>query len=272
MERMIVPVGGVDARRRALEELYSRYNRREQVRDDPIGFLYRYKDPRDREIVGLIASALAYGRVVQIHRSVSLVLERMPRPALYLAGASRPSLRRAFGDFVHRFTTGEDLASLLYGIKLLVGSHGSLRACFAGCDGEDSETVVPALAVFADRLKEAADGGAGFLVPSPDKGSACKRLNLYLRWMVRRDEVDPGGWDDVPAGKLVVPLDTHMYRICTGLKFTRRKQADLRAALEITAAFRAIAPEDPVKYDFSLTRLGMRGGALAELESRFQRG
>ena len=96
------------------------------------------------------------------------------------------------------------------------------------------------------------------MLPCPSRGSACKRLNLYMRWMVRRDDIDLGGWDRVPASKLVVPLDTHMHRIALAFGATRRKQANLRTALELTAAFRAIAPDDPVRYDFALTRFGIR--------------
>jgi uncharacterized protein (TIGR02757 family) len=98
-------------------------------------------------------------------------------------------------------------------------------------------------------------------VPSPVGGSACKRLNLFLRWMVRQDGVDPGGWDNVPQSKLIVPVDTHMHRICLRLGLTTRKQANMATALEITEGFRALAPDDPVRYDFSLTRLGIRRDA-----------
>ncbi|MBW2650885.1 MAG: DUF2400 family protein, partial [Deltaproteobacteria bacterium] len=80
----------------------------------------------------------------------------------------------------------------------------------------------------------------------------------FLRWMVRRDDVDPGGWDDIPPSKLVIPLDTHMHRICLALGITKRKQANMKTALEITRSFQVIAPHDPVRYDFALTRLGIR--------------
>jgi len=96
------------------------------------------------------------------------------------------------------------------------------------------------------------------LLPCPEKGSACKRYHLYLRWMVRKDAVDPGGWDGISASKLIVPLDVHMHRICMGLGLTSRAQADLKTALEVTQRFRAIVPEDPVRYDFALTRTGIR--------------
>lgn len=246
-----------------LEELYTAYNRREFVHPDPLEFLYDYPDPRDREIVGLVASSLAYGRVAQILKSVSFVLGEMPCPAQFLKRSSLKSLRRSFANFKHRFTTGEDLSFMLMGAGRLIEQHGSLYACFTACMSEDDDTVLPALTSFVKELATAA-GRRSYLFPSPSGGSACKRLHLFLRWMVRRDEVDPGGWESVPSSKLIVPLDTHMYRICVALKMTERRQADMRTAAEITAAFRHICPSDPVRYDFALTRLGIREDAAKE--------
>lgn len=241
-----------------LFELYKTYNRREFVHPDPLEFLYDYDDPADREIVALIASSLAYGAVRQILRSVKSVLDRMESPNAFLRNSSRQLLIDTFKDFKHRFTTGRELATMLYGVKKVVERCGSLHACFAEGSKREHETVIPGLSAFVNELSSVFDGKPRSLLPSPEAGSACKRLNLFLRWMVRQDEVDPGGWNSVPASKLVVPLDVHMYRISFALGFTRRKQANLRTALEITSAFREIAPEDPVRYDFCLTRLGIR--------------
>jgi uncharacterized protein (TIGR02757 family) len=250
--------------RKRLDGLYARYHRREFVHPDPVEFLYGYGDPRDREVVGLVASSLAYGRVAQILASVSRVLERMPSPASFVAGSSRRTLRREFAGFKHRFTTGDELSGLLLGVKRAVEEHGSLRACFAAGIRPGDETVVPALTNFAGTLSREMGDGCNSILPSPCRGSACKRLNLFLRWMVRRDEVDPGGWDEVPPSSLLVPLDTHMYRVSRALGFTRRRSADLRTALEVTEAFRRIHPGDPVRYDFVLTRAGIWGhGARA---------
>jgi len=241
-----------------LEELYAAYNRREFVHPDPLEFLYRYDDLCDREIAGLVASSLAYGRVAQILKSVSIVLDRMASPSEFLKRASLESLRSMFADFKHRFTTGRELSSMLYGAKLAAGRYGSLHRCFAARLKEDDHSILPALSAFAGDLNGFSDCGCGSFLPSPAGGSACKRLLLFLRWMVRRDDVDPGGWDSVPASKLIVPLDTHLHRICLRLGLTKRKQADMRTALEITEAFKAIAPRDPIRYDFALTRLGIR--------------
>ena len=254
----------------ALEELYERYNRRELARGDPLGFLYDYEDPADREVVGLVAASLAYGRVAQILKSVASVLGRVgPSPAAFLLRSSRGSLRALFGDFRHRFTTGEELCHLLFGARCVIERHGSLESAFVAGLSEEHETIVPALCEFAEELRRAGGGTHSHLLPVPSRGSACKRLNLFLRWMVRHDEVNPGGWGRVPASKLVVPLDVHMHRIGLALGLTRRKQANMRTALEITRGYREVAPDDPVRYDFALTRLGILGegrlGALLEL-------
>jgi uncharacterized protein (TIGR02757 family) len=252
-----------------LEALYLTYNRARHVHPDPLEFLYRYEDPQEREMVGLVASCLAYGRVAQILRSIEEVLRRLPgAPAECAGSAPRRDLRAALAGFRHRFTTGEELADLLAGAGAVVGRYGSLERGFAeGCDPLE-ETVVPSLGRFTERIASAAGRPFTHLLPHPRRRSACKRPLLFLRWMVRRDDVDPGGWSCIPASKLVVPLDTHMHRICGLLGLTRRAGAGLATALEVTQGFRRLAPSDPVKYDFTLTRLGMRAGAeLAALVS-----
>lgn len=236
-----------------LEMLYGNYNRREFVHPDPLEFLYNYSDPRDVEIAGLIASSLAYGNVKQILRSVEKVLSQMtPSPFAYLKKTDVPTMRKQFKDFKHRFTTGDDICCLLSGMKSAVEKYGSLEKCFMAGLKNEHETVFEALSEFKDRLNPNLN-----LLPSPCKGSACKRLNLFLRWMVRKDDVDPGIWRDVPREKLIVPLDTHMHRISIKIGFTKRKQANMKTAVEITKAFSKISPDDPVKYDFVLTRFGI---------------
>jgi len=264
LKRMAAGMGA--AIRKRLDGLYARYNRREFVHPDPLEFLYNYDSVADREVVGLVASSLAYGRVVQILKSVGAVIELLgPSPAAFVERASGRELSEALSGFRHRFTSGEELAALLAGIGAARRRHGSLERCFgAGMNSRDD--LRAPLSAFVSELSAAAGGRLPHLLPSPADGSACKRLNLFLRWMVRRDDVDPGGWDGVRASMLLVPLDTHMHRIGRALGFTRRNQADWRAAAEVTAAFDKIAPDDPVRYDFALTRLGIRGDAdLGEL-------
>jgi uncharacterized protein (TIGR02757 family) len=244
-----------------LENLYRLYHSRRWVHPDPLEFLYHYENPEDREVVAFIASSLAYGRVAQILVSVGRVLDAMGRsPARFLDESLPEQLATRFNAFVHRFTTGSDLALMLAGLKRVRERFGSLQNCFLSAYSPSDDTVNAALS----RLISEIGGTAGdrrrrnSLLPSPDRGSACKRHHLFLRWMVRRDSVDPGGWEAVCPSKLIVPLDTHMYRIGCCWGFTKRKSCGGAAALDMTRAFRQIAPEDPVRYDFALTRLGIR--------------
>jgi uncharacterized protein (TIGR02757 family) len=243
--------------RDSLEKIYSTLNRREFVQPDPLQFLYDFSDIRDREIAGLIASSLAFGNVRQIIRSVSVVLKIAgPSPRAFLEKSDPRRIEELFRGFKHRFVTGIEISGMLLAVKLAVRKYGSLENCFMrGLKSHDRD-IIPALETFVSHLSP--ENKIKYLLPSPSRGSACKRLNLYLRWMVRHDEVDPGGWNEVPASKLLIPLDTHMWKICRRLKFTERKQPDLKAVVEITENFRKICPEDPVRYDFSLTRSGIK--------------
>lgn len=245
-----------------LDELYALYNYRKWVHPDPLEFLYHYADQKDREVVGLIASSLAYGRVAQILKSAAAVLDRMgPSPHRFLMHTKPAALKRTFQHFKHRFTTSEEFVWMLKGLKRVIGRHGSLYACFLTGYRENGEEVLPALSFFVKELTVPFKSGANSLLPLPERGSACKRLNLFLRWMVRKDRVDPGGWHEVSPSRLIIPLDTHMHRICLLLGLTTRKNAGMRTAMEITGGFREIEPEDPVRYDFALTRLGIRDDA-----------
>ncbi len=253
-------IGPPEFCRETLERLYGLYNRREFIHPDPLEFVHQYPDSADREIVGLVASSLAYGRVRQILKSVSDVLGRMGEsPSKFILDSPFSRIQTVVGDFRHRFTGGSQLAALLYGIKRTIERYGSLQACFMAKCGHKDDTILPALVGFVQELSAEVPCETNTLLPSPGKGSACKRLNLFLRWMVRSDDVDPGGWAEIGPQRLVIPLDTHMHRISLDSGLTRRKQADILTALEVTAAFRSIAPEDPVRYDFALTRLGIRG-------------
>jgi uncharacterized protein (TIGR02757 family) len=245
--------------RQELLTLYETYNRREYVHPDPLEFLYDYPDLADREIVGLIASGLAYGAVRQILKSVGSALSRLgPNPSKTIAHADPGKLRKLMEGFKHRFTTGDELAGFLHALKLTVQKHGSLGECFSKGVSKKDQTVIPAASRFVKTVYGHFGGRPRSLLPDPEAGSACKRLNLFLRWMVRKDDVDPGGWDHVPASMLIAPVDVHMHRIGRMLRMTCRKTADLKTALEITNAFRQLEPDDPVKYDFALTRFGIR--------------
>lgn len=241
-----------------LDELYEQYNRAEYIHPDPLEYLLAYPSIKDREIVGLVASALAYGHVSQILKSVSKVLDAMgTSPYTFIINSTRSSLRKTFKGFVHRFATGDHLSDLLLGAKMVIQQYGSLNQCFSRALSEEDTNILTAMDFFVEEMLSW-ENEPGHLIPRPEKGSACKRMNLFLRWMVRQDRVDPGGWTDIPPSKLIIPLDTHMHRISQKLCLTENKQANLNTALEITEQFREICPEDPAKYDFTLTRFGIR--------------
>ena len=241
------------------ENIYRKYNKKTFVSPDPLEFLYNYDNIYDREIAGLIASSLAYGKVNQILKSVNIILDKLtPEPSAFLKRSSPAKIKKLFPDFKHRFTSGGEISSLLLAVRYVINKYGSLYACFSSCSKPEDKTIIPTLTKFTAILKEKAAGIESNLLPSPEKGSACKRPNLYLRWMVRKDRVDPGGWDDIEPSKLIIPLDTHMYKIGKTLGFTSRNQADLKTAMEITDGFRNLSFKDPVRYDFALTRFGIR--------------
>ena len=247
--------------RTRLDRIHRRYHRPQYLRPDPLQFVHDYSDPADREVVALIAAGLAFGRVATILANVERVLVALgPRPAEVLRAGNLAATHRRLRDFRHRWCDAAQMRALLEGMGEVLRTEGSLRECFRAGARRRDEDVRRGLAHLVDCL--APEGNC--LLPRPDGGSACKRLHMFMRWMVRRDEIDPGGWSGVSPARLLIPLDTHMFRIGQRLGLTRRKQPDLAAVLEITEGFRRLRPRDPVRYDFSLTRLGIRADCRVE--------
>ena len=262
--------------KKCLEDIYEKLNRKKYVSPDPLQFLYDYKEIKDREIAGVIASSLAYGRVTQILKSVSLILKLMgPSPYIFLLENNKSALKKKFKGFRHRFASDGHLVALLTGINEIIKKYHSIGECFMSGIEKSHKNIFYAMNSFCEKLHE--KGDPGHLVPMPKKGSACKRMNLFLRWMIRKDEVDPGGWDEILPSLLIIPLDVHMHRISITLGLTKRKQANMKTAMEITSSFAIFSPDDPVKYDFALTRLGIRDDMSPEdfgycLTSNFKNG
>jgi uncharacterized protein (TIGR02757 family) len=240
-----------------LDRIYAHYNRRIFVHPDPLSPVLEFSSPRDQEIAGLIAASLAFGNVKTILASIGRVYEAVGTP-LGLADAAPAKLKRRLAGFRHRYVGEGEMIDLLTGIQGMLRCHGSLEAAFhAGVEVGD-ETLVPGLCRFVSGLRSGMRLDRNYLISDPARGSACKRLFMYLRWMVRHDEVDPGPWRSLSPALLVYPIDTHMHRMARSLGLSARNAADLKTALEVTAAFRGICPEDPVRYDFCLTRIGIR--------------
>ncbi|MBP7096715.1 MAG: TIGR02757 family protein [Spirochaetia bacterium] len=231
----------------------------------------RYADPEDREVAGLVCATLALGGVAVILRSAGTVLDALgERPARNLARETDARLRTRLEGFRHRFFDGGDLAALLGAVRDLREESGGLERVFVdGDDGSEADyaraasALVRALVARAPRRPDGKPCWPGNLLPDPARGSASKRTFMYLRWMVRRDEVDPGGWERCDSARLVVPLDTHMGAACRALGLVSRRADDLKAAREATAAFRLYDASDPVRWDFALTRPGIHPRLVA---------
>lgn len=230
---------------------------------DPLEVVRRYDDPLDREVAGLLAAAFAYGRADIIVRNVSKLLEQFgPSPHAYLAREFVPTEAHVrFRGFSHRFHKTRDLVALLTCIAGAIRVHGSVGALFAIVHDPRDRDIGPSLNRFAAALHAYAGPkpprSLSFLVSSPEDGSACKRMNLFLRWMVRRTSPDLGQWTFVDPSQLVMPLDTHVHRISTFLGLNRRMTAGWKTARALTDVFATFDAADPVRYDFALCRLGV---------------
>lgn len=237
------------------DALYRRYNRRDLIHPDPLAFLRRWEDVPEREVGALLAACFAYGNVKAILKNLDFIFSIMPLPRTYVLAATPSQVQKDFQHFKYRFTTAEELSRFIFCIQKVLQQYGSLEACFLSALSPQDSTAEKALKHLARQLRQ--NGDIATLVPDPDKGSALKRLNLFLRWMVRKDDVDPGGWQ-VPARLLIVPLDVHMHRCARALGLTQRNSADMKTALDITRSLARFCPQDPVKYDFCITRFGIR--------------
>jgi len=252
----------------ALDRLYCQYDHADRI-GDPIEIARRYSNPADREVAAFCAAGLAFGRVASVLQSVERLLAVMgPSPASFLARWDPRRDSHLFDALGHRWTRGGDLAALVWILKRMVEVRGSIEAFFLDGYDPDAPDIGPALEAFSSaalRLdlrpargaRVARRPGVGYFFPRPSSGSACKRLNLFLRWMVRTGGVDFGQWTRVSPAKLIVPLDTHIVRLGRCLRLTTYTTAGWRMASEITASLRIIDPDDPIKYDFALCHVGM---------------
>lgn len=247
-----------------LEALLARYHRRDFLSSDPIQFVHRFDAPADQEVVGLLSAMLAFGNVRSVGASIDALLTVVgENPARYIAGFDHARAAREFATLGHRWIRGADLAAYLAAVRGVLDTHGSLRELVA-TSWQSSEDFWQVSAAFSGALENALPKtaartrGLSFLLSPPTPGSARKRLAMYFRWMVRSDEIDLGLWKDaMPASALRIPLDTHLSRICRYIGLSQRKSVDWKMADEVTAALSLIDPQDPVRFDFALARLGI---------------
>lgn len=254
-----------------LDRLYREFDWAGRTGKDAIQFPLRYSDPRDREVVALLTACLSYGRVDLFAPWVEWILARMtPAPARFILDFDPEQASARFRGFRYRFNRPRDIAAFCLACQRVLHSHGSLRAAFLSGYSSDDPDVAPALERFVRGFrsqdlrpifpKGRPSRGYRHLFPLPSTGGPCKRLHLFLRWMVRREPPDFGLWPEVPPAKLLVPVDTHVENMCRAIGLTRRKGRNWTMVQEITRNLKLLDPDDPVKYDFSLCHKRMSGG------------
>ena len=245
-----------------LEQLYTQFENGPAVAD-PVHLVHRYQDPADLEVAGFCSAALAFGRVTSVLTSLERLFRLMGHSPMAFVRSFNPARQgRVLRPIRHRWITGEDLVALFVILQRMINVEGSVEGFFLRGYRQEADDIGDALDSFSVRALALLDAvptsGFRYFFPRPAGGSACKRLNLYLRWMVRRDNIDFGIWQHVSPSKLVVPLDTHVVRMGQCLRLTRYRSPGWPMAREITQTLRQLAPDDPVRYDFSLCHLGMQ--------------
>ncbi len=256
--------------KKILDRFYRDFDFRERLRHDPLEFPHRYSNPADIEAAGFISACFAYGRVDLFKPVIEKILKPCGnRPGAYFLKFSLKREMRHFQKISYRFNREEDILCFIYILHRVLKKWGSLRDLFYHFYQPDHTDIRTALEGFINYIlaidtrpvygKNIKPKGLLQLLPSPKRGSACKRMNLFLRWMVRRKDIDLGIWERIPPSKLIIPLDTHISRISRCLGLTDRTASDWKTAQEITASLRRFDPLDPLKYDFALCHQGISG-------------
>lgn len=236
-----------------------------RLEPDPLQFPHLFKDEKDIEVMAFIASVFAFGNVKQINTSLNkFLLVCDNKPYRYIQNFNKKKSSQQL-SLAHRFYSSRDLTQLFQLLNFAYREFGSLKNIFLSGYNRTDTNVKNTITNFSNFFLEKAkiefgkiSTGIKFMFPLPEKGSACKRMNLFLRWMVRKDELDFGLWEEIPASKLIIPVDTHIARICKQLKLTKRKNVSWKMAEEITENLKKFDVNDPVKYDFALCHIGMR--------------
>lgn len=243
-------------------EYHYQYFDKSKIQPDPVQYPHRFTKEQDIEIMAFIASVFAYGNVKQINSSLNKFLEiANNKPFDFISNFNH----KTNVEFQHRFYSKDDIKNYFLLLNIIIEKYHSIKSFFLFGYSDKHINVKQAINSFSkraldifERRIEELTTGIKFFFPNPNKGSACKRINLFLRWMVRKDEIDFGLWQEIPKSKLVIPVDTHIAKISRTLKLTTVKNISWKMAEEITQNLKKFDSEDPVKYDFSLCHIGMR--------------
>ena len=240
-----------------LDDLAKKYETENFIKDDPVQFPHRFNSVKDIEISGFIASMFAYGnRKIFIEKLNQLFSIMENQPLDFILNFDKKSLK----GFNYRFSKDFDIIEIFNVMKKLYGKDGGLLELFKyGYEQkEDVQAMFQVVAdyFYANRKNEV---GQGFyhMIPNPSKGGAMKRMNMFLRWMVRKPPVDLNIWHFIPTSELLIPLDVHVAKLSREMGLLTRSSNDFKAVLELTKKLKEFCPNDPVKYDFAIFGLGV---------------
>ena len=242
-----------------LNKLVEKYEKEYFIESDPVQFPHRFKSKKDIEIAGFMASLIAYGsRKVFIKKLENLFEIAQFEPLNFILNFEAGIL----GDFNYRFGRTEDFNAVFEVMKTLYSKDGGLEELFKYAwkrEGtlRDTRFFKTITDYFYSRVKDNAGQGFYFMIPNPDNGGAMKRMNMFLRWMVRKPPVDFGLWDFIPISELLIPLDVHVARVSREMGLLKRNSNDFKAVIELTDCLKQFDPEDPVKYDFATFGYGV---------------
>lgn len=264
-----------------MDAFYRDFERKRRVAYDPVELPHRYERQADRETAGFIVSCLSYGKVTLFKPVLEILLSRAgSSPYDFFLKFNVNRHAHLFVDIAYRMNSSRDITAFLHLLSLFLRKYHTLGDFFRHNFEKDDPTVINALSRFVDAFyagstspvygKNKRPFGLLQMLPSPDKGSTCKRSLMFMRWMVRADDgVDFGLWPFIPADRLILPLDTHTSRIALRLGLTERKTIDMKTAIEITNNLKRFDPDDPVKYDFALCHFGISGQCPSRRSARW---
>ncbi len=265
----------------ALEAAFQDYHHNKESRLDPISLVSSYTNPQDREVVAFIVALLSYGNVRTIIQSGTKALTPLgTTPFKYLISDEPLNL---WSDFKHRFTTGKDIEIMSHWLRQILKTEGSLERFFIKVNPAPHLSMKEKLSHFVKGIWSQSlpkslhpdltkrKRNLKYLISDPEQGSACKRLNMFLRWVVRpQDGVDLGLWKKVSTRELMLPIDTHLLQTLKNLRWIRTNQATWKTVERATQKLREISEEDPIRYDFALCHLSMSGGNIRDYQKPFK--
>lgn len=239
-----------------IDKLVQTYETKEFFYDDPVGIPNRFSDKKDKEIAGFIASLVAYGRREVFLKKLAILFEIAQNEPLNFILNFEPKI---LGDFNYRFGKPDDFAQIFNIMRDLYEKEGGLEELFKyGYENQINDNMfIPVTDYFYSKARDNSAQGFRFMLPDARKGSAMKRMCMYLRWMVRKGPVDFGLWNFMPASDLYIPLDTHVARISREMGLLTRNANDFKSVVELTENLKKFDANDPAKYDFALFGYGV---------------